>query len=969
MQNDLSAGILPGSFIPDDRARYGINSQISCIAHEPVQSLLAVGTNESKFGSGRIYVFGQVRVHKLLVPSRSCSFSDVQFCNNRLVSLDTKNEVTIWDIDTGKRIVGFRAPGIVCCMLTDPMLDWCFLGMQTGDIYAYDLDRERMSPFRLPNFWLEKDPNARAVALISMQLHPRDIGKLLIAYSHGVVVYSFKQNVPNKFFEYQVPPGAPGGSCLAFESMRRPKVTHALWHPTGTFILTAHDDGSLVFWDSKDGRLVMARTLYDTNIDRAVPHPGSSSPKHPYERIAWCCKQNPEDSGLLIAGGQKMDEPSNGLTFIELGVTPNYATSTWQILSDYLKGKRQNTLETPPGVGIANFCLIPRLSPHFSGAQDPIAVMTLLSSGEILTLSFPSGYPISPTNQLHPSLSFVHPFATQFAITTLDRGRWLGMIENRTQGEPLVKGGAAAPHPRRRFEGRTIIQVAHADGTVRIWDVGHGDEIENPSQLQVDVARALDRYDDVNVTAMTLASATGEFAVGTSRGEVVIYHWEGNQYFGKPTTPQVESNPGGITNISTRAESSLKSGLQPRSLYEMMQGSISALKASDAGFLAVGSENGFISIIDLRGPSIIFQASMTQFVKQERRSSFLKSRSSVSTSKEWPVIIEFGVMTIDEDKYSSICCFVGTNLGKVITFKILPSGGGYNAALAGVAQLNDRVVSICPIVADTGKPALATGHAVAGLREGKHVNGLLVVVTQSEARIFKPATSKGASKSFDDYLCDAATVTEFELHGMALVGVFGDLTARAFSLPGLKEIGSYPMPMIDGSRVSNSVVTEDGEVFCWTGPSELAILQVWGTGKEIENTADKLINPELEIPPRPTISNVQWLSGTQYVSPTDLDLLIGGPDRPASKRMMSATAAIERNAGQSTQNYAAAGSQEGWGDYLTRQLNERTEKLNLMNDSLDNAADTSQKWADDMGKYVSQQKRKMIFGTVTSKFT
>lgn len=177
------------------------------------------------------------------------------------------------------------------------------------------------------------------------------------------------------------------------------------------------------------------------------------------------------------------------------------------------------------------------------------------------------------------------------------------------------------------------------------------------------------------------------------------------------------------------------------------------------------------------------------------------------------------------------------------------------------------------------------------------------------------------------------------------------------------------MPMIDGSRVSNSVVTEDGEVFCWTGPSELAILQVWGTGKEIENTADKLINPELEIPPRPTISNVQWLSGTQYVSPTDLDLLIGGPDRPASKRMMSATAAIERNAGQSTQNYAAAGSQEGWGDYLTRQLNERTEKLNLMNDSLDNAADTSQKWADDMGKYVSQQKRKMIFGTVTSKFT
>lgn len=28
MQNDLSANILPGSFAPDDRSRYGINSQI-----------------------------------------------------------------------------------------------------------------------------------------------------------------------------------------------------------------------------------------------------------------------------------------------------------------------------------------------------------------------------------------------------------------------------------------------------------------------------------------------------------------------------------------------------------------------------------------------------------------------------------------------------------------------------------------------------------------------------------------------------------------------------------------------------------------------------------------------------------------------------------------------------------------------------------------------------------------------------
>ena len=611
-------------------------------------------------------------------------------------------------------------------MVTDPMLDWCFLGLQNGDIYAFDLDRQRLSGFRLSNFWTQGDPSARAVALVSMQLHPRDIGKLLIAYTHGAVVYSFKQNQATHFFHYEVPPGAPGGSGQAVDTLRKPRIIQAVWHPTGTFIVTAHDDGSLVFWDSKEARIVMARTLYDTNVDQPAPNGGSSNPKHPYLKLAWCCKQNPEDSGLLIAGGQPLNGSTNGLTFLELGVTPNYTTSSWQVLADYCKGKRQITLETPPGAEVTNFFLVPRVSPHFASAQDPIAVLTLLSSGELITLSFPSGFPISPTNQLHPSLSFVHPFATKFAVTIMDRPRWLGMIENRNQGEPILKGGAEAPRPRRRFEGRTVIQVAHADSTVRIWDVGHGDDIENSAQLQVDVARALDRTDDVNVTSMSMAPTTGEFVVGTSGGEVVIYRWGVNNYFGQTPNPRLDPNPGGLTDISKRGEPSLKSGLMPFSLYEMMQGPITVVKASDVGFMAVGSEEGFLSLIDMRGPAVMYQAPMTDFGKPDKRSSFLRGHSS-ATEKEWPVVVEFGVMTLDEDKYSSICCFVGTNKGKVITLKLLPAGKGYNAQVAGVASLSDRVVSICPIMAETGKPAYATGPAVAGLREGRNVNGLLVV--------------------------------------------------------------------------------------------------------------------------------------------------------------------------------------------------------------------------------------------------
>ncbi len=53
-------------------------------------------------------------------------------------------------------------------------------------------------------------------------------------------------------------------------------LTQAVWHPTGTFILTGHEDSSIVIWDPKDGRIIQARTLQDINVDK--PGPGTFNP-------------------------------------------------------------------------------------------------------------------------------------------------------------------------------------------------------------------------------------------------------------------------------------------------------------------------------------------------------------------------------------------------------------------------------------------------------------------------------------------------------------------------------------------------------------------------------------------------------------------------------------------------------------------------------------------------------------------
>ena len=54
--------------------------------------------------------------------------------------------------------------------------------------------------------------------------------------------------------------------------------------------------------------------------------------------------------------------------------------------------------------------------------------------------------------------------------------------------------------------------------------------------------------------------------------------------------------------------------------------------------------------------------------------------------------------------------------------------------------------------------------------------------------------------------------------------------------------------------------------------------------------------------------------------------------------------------------------QEGYWAYMQRQMSERTEKLNIMGDSMDKLEEHSSGWAEDVNKFVSRQKRNVVMG-------
>ena len=113
-------------------ARYGVNSQIGAIAYDPVQSLLAIGTNGSKNIGGHIYVFGQKRVCVTLSTPRRAPFRTIQFCADKLISVDSKNDIAIFSLETKGLIASYAPPGQITVLLTDPTLDYALVGMQNG---------------------------------------------------------------------------------------------------------------------------------------------------------------------------------------------------------------------------------------------------------------------------------------------------------------------------------------------------------------------------------------------------------------------------------------------------------------------------------------------------------------------------------------------------------------------------------------------------------------------------------------------------------------------------------------------------------------------------------------------------------------------------------------------------------------------------------------------------------------------
>ncbi|SGZ48769.1 CIC11C00000001558 [Sungouiella intermedia] len=929
---------------------------IAAIAYDPVQSLLAVGTTNNT-----IHVYGQSTVEVVFGLKSLGSVSHLRFVKGvYLVCVETSGSITVLSLESKEILGHYLAHGTVCAVESDPSLDWLVVGLNNGSLIFYDVDRLTLTPFRVDNLQKVVMPKQKMSPVLSIEWHPRDIGSLLISYSHCVVQYSIASGGIKNAFIYQLDPSCrgfeysnlieTGGKKKLFGSPKEvcPRVIEAHYHPNGLHVVTVHADGTLAFWDSNSATLLEARTTKETGLHKqGQPAQVGACGEM---RARWITGQDPELTLLLVTGATA--EAPDVIDILDFGYTLKYSMTSHEKQGEFYRkpqeGQRKihvkfnrRLQEQGPLEYITHLLpLAAEAQPYFNGSHNPSKIFLLSSLGALYMSSL---NPLSPPDMtMPPSLATILPPLTFSSSESVKRVNWFSILSNRrAKGAPpntLLSGGAASnklyPRSIGLDEGYHTVSIkAHENGSVCLLDVTSGEYNDDESIVQINLKDTLDNGTGSSSYRPSIVSCSfesREMLVGLANGNVAICKFT-KAGVNPPSRSgydqcavQHSNGNAKIIDLSRRILGNFSQpSFMPVSLLQTESSDrISCLKLTDAGFAAVGYKSGRLVVCDIsRGPAVIMNLeNITRHLPSVSGECYVTS-------------LEFSIMEYGQDGYSSLLLFVGTNSGgNLMTFKIVPqSNGAFDVSFADkTLGLNyrskenedSRLDEIMPINAATGESAVATLEMFRALARNIVIPGYVVVSSKRDLRVLKTPKQKLAHKVVDE-TCVSCGIVNIRPKGIALAALTETGFVKLFSLPSLGDVADIKLPVdiykklqnvLKGRAAQNTTVISSGEIIVLMNSSETLNLLIYdeSKNKSLPKTkpTDLLFNKNAIIPPRPTAGALLWAKGqASYISSQDLASLIAGPNRKPAKHSESELAyniSPEANPNMSYGAYAGA---------------------------------------------------------------
>uniref|UniRef100_A0A671SNI3 Syntaxin-binding protein 5-like n=1 Tax=Sinocyclocheilus anshuiensis TaxID=1608454 RepID=A0A671SNI3_9TELE len=213
--------------------RHGFPYQPSSMAFDPVQKILAIGTQ-----SGALRLFGRAGVECYCQHESGSAVIQLEFLVNEgaLVSALADDSIHLWNLrqklPSILHSLKFNRERITFCHLPFQS-KWLYVGTERGNIHIVNVESFTLSGYVIMwNKAIELSSKTHPGPVVHISDNPMDEGKLLIGFECGIVVlWDLKSKKADYRYNYD-------------------EAIHSVaWHHEGKQFVCSHSDGTLTTWN------------------------------------------------------------------------------------------------------------------------------------------------------------------------------------------------------------------------------------------------------------------------------------------------------------------------------------------------------------------------------------------------------------------------------------------------------------------------------------------------------------------------------------------------------------------------------------------------------------------------------------------------------------------------------------------------------------------------------------------------
>ncbi|XP_068468684.1 lethal(2) giant larvae protein homolog SRO77 [Phaseolus vulgaris] len=786
----------------------GVPSGGTKFAYDNIQKILALSTKD-----GRIKLFGKDNAQVLLESREAVPSKFLQFIQNQgiLINVSFNNHIEVWDIDKKLLIDVFIVKEEITCFSVLQHSLFMYIGFSNGNIAVLSLDQEPWHLVRmkysiplLASYGNSTEESDDTVVTHVLPQPAAESQRVLIIFKNGQIILWDIQESRSIF--------RTGGRMLHVQYNETKKVSSACWVcPFGSKVVVGYNNGELLIWSIPS--LNTGNSLAADNSSQNTPmfkfNLGYKSDKTSIRSVKWIYAEG-RASRLYIMGGSG-HAPSNFLQVvllnehtesrtIKMGLHLSEGSIDMEIISTSSK-QRQNyliLLGKSGNVYLYDDNLIERYLLQSQSKSTPslpkeVFVKLPLADSRITTAKFISNNPnvFSSEDEYYSQLVKNYP----------------PLIPIETNLKDGINFSSANFTGFSNF--RNLYITGHSNGAITFWDAScpfFTPILQLKQQAENDVSLS-----GVPLTELYFDSKSSLLVSGDQSGMVRIYKFKPKPY----ASNNFMSLTGGTKKGTDHVIHSMK--------LVKTSGAVICMNIDhNSRHLAVGSDQGNVSVINIDDPSLLYRKNIASEISSSIVSLQFKTCSLLGFEKNILIVVtkDSSVLALDGETGNSF------NTGAIHPKK--PSKAIYMQVLDGLGE---------PVTGSVTKDGLDS-------REGNRTEDAtakqLYILLCSEKALYVYSFVHAVQgvkkvlykkKFYSSSCCWASTI--YSLSDISLILLFNSGKVELRSLPALSLIVetsirgfNYSPPKLKPYSDSQICCSPKGDIVLVNGDQEIFVVSL-----------------------------------------------------------------------------------------------------------------------------------------------